>query len=286
MHVGFASYFCTHLYEDEERASSVARLLLDSRWPWPPTSTSFGIGKRWGQRSARRKLTGHKAHASLVAGILDPGHRDVAMEVKPDTEENYARLLLKTGQVLPTPEAPFPATLTGHTKATNLPVGKDLVAWVDLLHELMLTLDIGHGVLPVWPTEDMVDSDTVLVRIRLSAAKGERDLGVTGEFEIQRARAEYWRHELGDKYLRHPRWGTYLRRCHLDRVGGLALLRDTVPLAKILELGGPHDLIYLQCTDHPKGALTPDGEAVRQALQTFLEPILVPPRPQELAPQR
>ena len=63
------------------------------------------------------------------------------------------------------------------------------------------------------------------------------------------------------QYIRHPRWGTYLRREHLDRVGGLARVRDAAPLAKVLELGGAGDLVYLQCT--VSAAPAPHGEAAR-----------------------
>jgi hypothetical protein len=199
-----------------------------------------------------------------------------------DADDNHAHLHIETGQRLADPDWPCAATLTGLTKAHDLPGGADLLSWIDVLHEIMAALDVGNAVLPVWPTENMVDSDATFIRIVLDTPKGDHDLGLLGEFETQRSRANYWRPELGDKYIRHPRWGTYLRRAHLDRCGGLQRIRDTVPLARVLELGGAGDLVYLQCTEHPSGALTPEGEQVRQALQDALAPIVAPPRPQEM----
>jgi hypothetical protein len=216
---------------------------------------------------------------------MSEDYRDATLDHRADAEENHAQLYMSTGQRLADPGWPFPASVTGRLKAFDLPEGTDPLSWVEVMHELMLVLDIGHGVIPVWPTVNMVDSDTTFIRVILDTPRTLYNLGIHGEFETQRSRANYWRPELGDKYVRHPRWGTYLRRNHIDRVGGLARLRGTVPLAKIVELGGAGDLIYLQCTDQPKGALTPAGESVRQALQTFLEPILCPPRPQEQAAQ-
>jgi hypothetical protein len=45
------------------------------------------------------------------------------------------------------------------------------------------------------------------------------------------------------EYIRHPRWGTYLHRSHLERVGGLDRVRELARPARIVELG---DLVFLQ----------------------------------------
>ena len=152
------------------------------------------------------------------------------------------------------------------------------------MHEIMLNLQISNGVITAWPTEHMVDSDTSFVNVLLDTPANVYNLGIREHYQLQNARVKYWRPELGDKYIRHPRWGTYLRRAHLDRVGGLERIRGEVPLAKILELGGAGDLVYLQCTEHPAGALTPEGEQIRQKLEEVLEPIVAPPRPHEPQP--
>ncbi len=197
-------------------------------------------------------------------------------------EGNYAHLQLQTGTLVVDSVWSNPVTFTGHTKADDLPAEMDLSHSIEVLHRLMAILEVANAVLTVWPTEAMTISDTTFIRTILDTPQATYNLGIRGAFEQQRARSNYWRPELGDKYIRHPRWGTYLRREHLDRVGGLSRIRDSVPLAKVLELGGPGDLVYLQCTEYPAGALTPEGEQVRQALEDVLAPIVAPPRPQEL----
>jgi hypothetical protein len=283
LYMGLAAYFSAHIFRNPQLAETVARLCLDRRWPWALANVSFGLRSSFFKATRRQRLSGRAAADKLRYGLLNADHRNARLGHSADEEENHARLEVETGQRLAQPDIPYAATIVGRIKAFELPDGATPLNWVDVMHELMVALDVGNGVLPVWPTVNMVDSDSMFVRIILDTPKADYNLGVRGEFETQCARANYWRPELGDKYVRHPRWGTYLRRNHIDRVGGLARLRDTVPLAKIVELGGAGDLIYLQCTDQPKGALTPAGESVRQALQTFLEPILCPPRPQEQA---
>ncbi len=283
LYVGFAGYFATRLYTDEPRAQRLAALLLDKRWPWPLTSVVFGLQSSFLKSARGVRLTGKNALRQLQEGIVHPGHRDADLDHRADAEINHAKIRIQTGQRLVEAGQPCAAQVTGLTRAFGLPEGKDLLSWVEIMHDLMLTLDVGNAVLPVWRSENMVWSDATFGGIVLDTPKGDYNLGLRGVFETQRSRANYWRHELGGKYVRHPRWGTYLRREYLDRIGGLQRVRDTVPLAKVLELGGAGDLIYLQCTEHPEGAMTVEGEGVRHALEGLLAPIVAPPRPQEQA---
>jgi hypothetical protein len=270
------------LFEQQEKAERLAYLCLDPRWPWPLTSVVFGLREKWTASTRRQNLPQKGGAARLSNGILNASHRCASIDHRADAEENHARLYVETGQRLAVPSWPNPAEVNGVVKETSLVADSDLTSWIDLLHEIMITLDVGNAVLSAWRTERMAQSDNTFGSTVLDTPSAVHNLGVSESFAIQNARANYWRPELGDKYIRHPRWGTYLRRAHLDRVGGLQRIRDTVPLAKVLELGGAGDLVYLQCTEHPSGALTSEGEQVRQALQDALAPIVAPPRPQEM----
>jgi hypothetical protein len=148
--------------------------------------------------------------------------------------------------------------------------------WLELIHELMVALRVAHAVLPIWPTYNAVSSDTTFVRIVLDTRWGEYNLGAPGELDRQRSQANHWRYKLGTDYIRHPRWGTYLHRSHLERVGGLDRVRELARPARIVELG---DLVFLQCTERVTDALTADAERTRQALQDVLAPIICPPKP-------
>ena len=282
MYLGFAGYFSVRLCNEPERAEKLAKLLLDRRWPWPLTSVVFGLRAGWTKHARRLKLSGAQGILRLRDGITDPENRDASIDHRADADENHAKLHVTTGQRLANPDSANAASISGVTKASDLLEGAELLSWLEVMHEIMIVVDAGNAVLTVWPTHHMANSDATFVRIVLDTSKAVFTMGVHGNVELQNTRANYWRPELGDKYIRHPRWGNYLRREHLDRVGGLARVRDAVPLAKVLELGGPGDLVYLQCTEHPAGALTPEGEQVRQALEDVLAPIVAPPRPQEL----
>ncbi len=279
MHVGFAGYFSKKVYEDQALSSQLASLFLDDRWPWPLTSVIFGQRAGFSKRGRRQKLSGKEAKTKLISGMRDPEGRDASLDHRASAEENHARLNIETGQLLVNRRAANPTKITGQVKGIDLPKEANLLSWVELMHQIMSCLDIANGVLTVWPTEYMVDADTIFVNIMLDTPKSVHNLGVQSQYQIQNSHVKYWRPELGDKYIRHPRWGNYLRRAHLELVGGLSRIRDIVPLAKVLELGGQGDLVYLQCTEHPAGALTQEGEQVRQALEVLLAPIVAPPPP-------
>jgi hypothetical protein len=281
MYLGIAGYFSTRLFEQRERAEQLAALLLDRRWPWPLESVVFGLRAAWDKRSRRVKLTGKDARIRLSEGIVNPEHREAALDHRSNAEENHARLAVDTGQRLAVASWPNPAELTSIVKGAELSAAADLRSWIEVMHQIMVTVDVANAVISAWPTERMASSDVTFGGTVIDSPAGVKDLGVTKSFALQNARANYWRHELGNKYIRHPRWGIYLRRSHLDQVGGLERIRGTVSLVRVLELGGAGDLVYLQCTEHPEGAMTVEGESVRRALEDVLAPIVAPPRPQE-----
>jgi hypothetical protein len=279
--VGFAAYFAIKLCEEPERAERLAALCLDPRWPWQLMSVTFGVRDKVAVSTRRQKLVAKDGIEKLRDGIMHPKNRHAEIVHRANAEDNHAHLHVQTGQQLAVPSWSNPAELTGLVKGPDLPAGAELAPWLEVMHQIMLTLEVGNAILSVWPTERMAHGDGTLSSTVLDTPSAVYNLGVDETFELQNDRAIRARRQLGDKYIRHPRWGTYLRRAHLDRCGGLQRIRDTVPLAKVLELGGAGDLVYLQCTEHPSGALTREGEQVRQALQDALAPIVAPPRPQE-----
>lgn len=283
MYFGTAGYFSLKLFEHEKKAEQLAILLLDPCWPWPLTSVVFGLRTGWDKRSRRLKLTGKGIASRLSDGILSAENREACLDHRASAEENHARIAVDTGQRLAVPSWPNPAEISSLVKGTELPANANLLQWIENMHQIMLVLDVANAVISPWPTERMASSDITFGGTVIDSPSGTKNLGVGPSFALQNSRANYWRPELGNKYIRHPRWGTYLRRVHLDRVGGLQRVRDAVPLARVLELGGAGDLIYLQCTEHPEGAMTVEGEGIRHALEQVLAPIVVPPRPQEQA---
>lgn len=280
LHIGFVGYFNRRLFAEPDHVPTVARLLVDSRWPFPPTQSHFGLSKQFTARTRIVKATGPKGAAHLAMGILDPKHRIVHMDRTRSDVDASSNVSLDTGTVVIDADRDNQYTVEGKTRAHDLPEGYDVGSWIGLIHELMVACDIGCGVMPVWPSSTKCLSDIALMRITLDRPRGDSNLGVAADFELQNSRANYWRREMGGIYVRHPRWGTYLRRTHIERIGGIALVREGVAPAKIVDLG---DIVFIQLTDTPESGLTAEAELKRRALQTLMEPIVAPARPQESA---
>jgi hypothetical protein len=283
LHVGFAGYFARPLCTDPARAAQVAALLVDRRWPWPPWWASFRPEGRYNERSRARKVVGGKGRDHLVAGIIDCAHRKLELSRSSQQADNHAHVQLKTGCKPVPSDAECPYDLEGQTRGHELPDGADLMAWLELVHELMVACDVGHAVVPVWPTASACLADVSFMRIVVDTRWGVFDKGPPPDFEQQNSRANFWRIELGGTYVRHPRWGTYLGRSHLERIGGLDAIRAAVDGIHVRELG---DLVFLQLTERPEGALTAEGAHRRQQLEAVMEPIVAPARPQEGGPAR
>ena len=81
------------------------------------------------------------------------------------------------------------------------------------------------------------------------------------------------RDELGERYVRPPGWATFLRRAHVDAVGGRDHLLAVVQPPVVHDVG---DLLYVQLSASVADARTPAAEARRRALAELLAPITVP----------
>lgn len=280
MHLGFAGYFGSPLYDDPARAARVAELHVDERWPWPPCWLSCGLVEAYGKRTRSRKVVGVKGAAIVRESILDPAVR--ALELYRSSKEvgNHAHAYVHTGRIRISTDWEHPFDITGQTRAHDLPPGAEIERWLELVHELMVTVDVGCAVLPVWPTATATLADTTFGSIILDSRwRGEIDLGPGPDFKLQNQRANYWRDKLGGTYVRHPRWGTYLRRHHIERVGGLDRIRAQVAPEAILQLG---ELVFIQLTPLAD-ALGPTCEAKRRAFEDLLAPIVAPRRLNEPA---
>src|SRR5690606_30169691 len=132
--------------------------------------------------------------------------------------------------------------------------------------------DVGSATIPVLKSRmSRLNDVTLNARVGLTGVDFEPP-----DFALQNNRANYWRDKLGGTYVRHPRWGNYLGRAHIDQIGGLDRIRDEVAPARIVELG---NLVYIQLTDDPHDAITAECERKRRALEAVMAPILPPARP-------
>jgi hypothetical protein len=276
--LGFAGYYAVRLCHDRARAERVASLLVDPRWPWPPHWATFGKLEPITDSMPSRKAVGTKGRDLLVQGLTNPELLSLRLYRHSKETSNHAHADVESGQEILVLTSENPFTATGQTRGHELPEGARIAAWVELVHELMVALDVANAVIPVWPTATAVMCDTTFLSFIYDTRWGETSLGPPADFALQNDRENYWRSKLGGTYVRYPRWGTTLRRSHLEQIGGLARIRDEVAPARIVELG---ELAFIQLTDDPATALTAECEHKRRALEAVMAPIIVPPRPTE-----
>jgi hypothetical protein len=276
IHVGFAGYFAPRLYQDPARAARVAALLVDRRWPWPPWWMSCGVVGSFTKRTRSRKVVGARGEGLLRERMLDPEVRALELYRNSNEVENHAHAWIETGTVLIGRDWEQPFKVYGQTRAHDLPAGNAIEDWITLVHELMVTVDVGNAVMPVWPAASAVLADTTFGRIVVDSRwRGEIDLGPSPDISAQNLRESDWRDSLGGKYVRSPRWGTYLRTAHVEQVGGVDRIRSAVAPAKIVDLGA---LVFVQLTGRLEDATNEECEAKRRAFERVLAPLIAPSR--------
>lgn len=273
-HLGLAAYYDEALVENAPGLAEVAKLLVDPRWPWVPALGRVSVRNPHELRTAERKRIEREARFRVRPGdyetvqeaLANPAFFSVRMELAATDAKNHADSYVENGTFRASwMEVPFRAE--ARIRGFELPEGKTVQAWVEVMHELVTALRTKHAILGVFDNPDATMSDVAMMGISVNGRSRHphRD---------QVSRAAIAMGDIGGKYVRHPRWGTYLLPRHLDAVGGLARVRAEVEPHEVREIG---ELVYVQLTAF-EDALTEACEAKRRALEAILEPILVPKR--------
>ena len=77
--------------------------------------------------------------------------------------------------------------------------------------------------------------------------------------------------EMGSRYVRFPRWGTFYSRAYLAQLGGTDRIVELVRPAVVRELAAG---IYFQLTDSFESALSDEALAKQHAFEVVAEPLL------------
>jgi hypothetical protein len=272
--LGFAAYHATRLCEDRSRAERVASLLVDTRWPWPPWWAQFSLRDEFLKNTRSRKVVGARGKAFLVDGMTSSSYRQVMLYRSSQEADAFSHAALDTGQRVIGADREKAFDAVGGTHGYDLPEGKKLQSWLEMVHELMVALDVGSATIPVFSGRVACLYDATL-SWRVTQSNVDFD---PPDYPRQNQRATHWRYKLGGTYVRHPRWGNYLSREHIARIGGLDRVRDEVTPGQLIELG---NLVFIGLTKDPREALTAECEQKRRALETLMAPIVAPPAPDE-----
>jgi hypothetical protein len=265
--LGFWLLFGTPLF-DSDRASRVAALLTDPRWPYQPAlvlPTPAPGDEIYGW--PRGKVAA-KVLAPTIEGVIrSPLARGIHLSMSRKDAANHAFVYIDNGSPRAFRE-PGLYPYTGHGLVRfPLPPAKNIEGWLALVRELAAVLEAVHGV--IWV--DM-DERFLIGRQFISGTPDPREPPDYPGNEARRiVRA---RNLLGDRYVRFPGWATLLRSAHVDAIGGREKLLSIVKPPVVHDVG---DLLYVQLSSSVEDALAPETEARRQALVELLGPIIVPP---------
>jgi hypothetical protein len=264
--LGFWLLYRTPLY-DERRAGEVARLLTDPRWPWQPCFVR--PMQRPGEalydwpsgKTAASKLPG--VIADVVRSERSQGIHLVASRAD---QSNHAWVVVDNGQPEVAHEGvAYPLSTRGMCRA-DVPAGRSLEAWLGVVRELASLVEAVQGV--IWAGKD---ERPMIARQFLTGSHQPKM--PPDHPHNESARINRVRNELGERYVRLPGWGTFLRSSHVEAVGGRARLQELVQPA-VVEAVGP--LLYVQLSPLAD-ALAPETETRRRALAELLAPITVRP---------
>jgi hypothetical protein len=218
-------------------------------------------------RARKRKLPRTESLRLLQEALSASEVSDVGAICSTQERLNHAWTYVHTGRnMIPGPA--YPLELRAFCRAEGMPAQKPIGPWLALLHDLVRAIDAVHGVVVV-ADENIVHDEVFLITttrdgVRLNPRADEIN-PISG--------SGLARQELGRRFVRHPRWGTYLRADHVAVVGGRGKIAAISP-AMLVDVG---DLLYVQLTDSPETADSPEGAAKQRMLADLLAPITVPP---------
>lgn len=278
--LGFGLHYKVRVSEPPERAEKIASLMWDARWPWQPTKF-YRPRLPWIRgRKERGILDESNAHDLLRETLLDPKLRNVSLKWADFNERNEdlpSAIEIDGNDTVDLRRLePAPCHAFGHTRAAELPSGKSVDAWVELVHELAVTLEARAGVLCVYPTWWQVDDD-----IRYSQmprpAPGDPAFLEPEDFY----KGESVQRDIGGKYARFPRFGTYLNPEHVAALGGRKRIIEAIDLDEgdylVRDVG---NLLYVQLGPEVAGPnFTGWGQLEAMhifRLMKFMAPVLPP----------
>jgi hypothetical protein len=264
--LGFWLIYRTKVFE-QEKATAITRILTDPRWPWQPNL--IRPTQRPGQQLypwPRHKIAQDKL-SSVVKNIVQSYVTDgITLSLSRKEMANNSWVHVDNGRESIVNEGFASPYCTFGFCRSNVPAGKSIEAWLDLVRELAIEVDATNGIVSA-----EVDERILLARIFVQGREQARLPGDHPANESPRVNAA--RRSLGDQYVRLPSWGTFLRPTHVEAIGGRARLLDVVQPPVVQDVG---DLLYVQLSTNVADALAPETEARRRAFADLLAPITVP----------
>lgn len=268
--LGYHGVHKTSVHASEATADRVAALLTDPRWPWQPSIVRpLHFPGRPVYPWPAGRVSAAKIQETVRDILVSESTTGITLVASRQDAGNHAWLDVRSGQAEYTGYATNTAyafDIRAMCRAHGLPRAKSIDAWIEVMHELTLALDVPNAV--IWAGPD----ERPIIALLYGTGSERPDMVVDSpRYEVLRVSRS--RAELGSKWIRPPAWGTYLRPEHVTAVGGRERIVEVVAPPVVRNVG---ELLYVQMSEHVADALSPEVEARRRAFADLLEPITVP----------
>lgn len=261
LRVGLIADFGKELKATPSGVERVAELMFDERWPRRFTKWQVHAESHL-QNAGRRGRLPAEALAEVTAALGDFSTLWVDLKTSgPESDSVY----VDTGKNLylhrdyACPLRMWASIRIEKMQDPNAQVRR----WVTLAHDFVSSVRARNGTISVGPSSDVV-TDLGVPRL----PDPNDHLRITGGGVA----AGETRKQLGGKYSRYPRWGTYLHPEHVAAIGGRDRIAREVEPALFEQVD---DLLYIQLTADFEDANTPVMWEKRLKLRKLMEPILV-----------
>jgi hypothetical protein len=268
--LGFWSVYKNPLFVGEQ-PERISALLTDPRWPWQPQLTRPDQCPGQDLYSWKSgKIPSARLSEEIRAIIASEVTAGVILALSRKDSLNHCWIHLKTGRPSILHEGvEAPLVGLGLCRTENLPKGKSVEAWLEVVHELVATTQSANAVIWIDDDERRILSRQYGTGVR--QPKRSEDYPPNENVRVQLGRAR-----LGVRYARPPGWGTYLNSIHVAAIGGRERIREVVQPPVMRDVG---ELLYLQLSESVADALSSEVTTKRHALTTLMEPLALPRAP-------
>ncbi len=256
---GFVGYFSKPIAQDLKLVERLFCLLADKRWPWLPRLAEYAVSD--GGKKSKKIPIAKRTQLALVEAFVDESFYRLSIDLSRDDKKNISSVAIDTGSNASSYALPFSCEF--QTRGYGMKKGKDVQGWIDLMHDFVKALQITHAVLPVFGNQDACTSDITGIKISLDGVPAHPRPN-------ERLLDSVWRDNLGVGHLRHPRWGTYLNKNHIEKLGGVALIQKKIDPFLVKDFGG---LTFFQLTSI-EDCLSLNAEEKRLAFSELAKPLL------------
>ena len=254
------------LLRDAVRQARLADLVVDPRWiyQFKLVTTTYMPGLP-AQPQFPGVVAAARMRAAALEAISSESVTSALFSVSKKDSLDQAHFDVRTGR------DSSPSLSIRSNARWRVPEDADVDAagalWVELQHAIIETLGVTHAVIVTATNEYVLNAE---IWLGLTSLDGTVMHPRPDEISSYAARS----HLLGDKYVRRPRWGTYLKPAHVAAIGGRDRILDVVKPPVVRDIG---ELLYIQLSERVSESTGDAAKARYRAFADLLAPITMPP---------